>query len=148
MCTAMMALRRAAAASFPTAQWHKPSSVSMDTGMLSSSSSLCLVSTKPDKLLVFRAAKFIFNRPNYTCLVFALQHFKETFSSSVNPKSIIRRFRSKITFNRDVQSSTEWAGGDISDKINDVRLCNSPRSEKNFDDVEKRIYNHIKHGIL
>ena len=46
-CTVTTALRRAPAASSPTAPWHRPSSASMDTVMLSSSSSLSPVGTKP-----------------------------------------------------------------------------------------------------
>lgn len=45
MYTVMMAQRRAPAASSPTARWHRLSSVSMDTGMLSSSLFLYLVGT-------------------------------------------------------------------------------------------------------
>lgn len=48
-CTVTTALRRAPAASSLTAPWRRHSSVSMDTAMLSSSSSLYPVGTKPTK---------------------------------------------------------------------------------------------------
>lgn len=57
MYTVMMAQRRAPAASSPTARWHRLSSVSMDTGMLSSSLFLYLVGTNTHLFAVVTASE-------------------------------------------------------------------------------------------